>query len=187
MFPLRSVALFPSGRYDQTTDGWTRAIAPPHDTAPVFFRRSACRPSPSFRPEHDRENLQVFDTTMRARNAWSETVISPNRFRSRPPAACTSEADGRLCRDARLQICVSDPVQMQRPPVARAIPPLPLHDVKQPAARSDRAADLVPAAHFLRPGCRVVVLCPPHLRCLGRHFGGARAQILGSAAAPTPK
>ena len=35
-------------------------------------------------------------------DTWSETVIASNRFRSRPPAACPSEADGRLCRNARL-------------------------------------------------------------------------------------
>ena len=50
-----------------------------------------------------------------------------------------------------------------------------------------RAAHLVPAAHFLRPGCRVVVLCPPHLRCLGRRFGGARAQILGVSCSSDPE
>ena len=50
-----------------------------------------------------------------------------------------------------------------------------------------RTAHLVPAAHFLRPGCRVVVLCPPHLRCLGRRFGGARAQILGVSCSSDPE
>ena len=53
--------------------------------------------------------------------------------------------------------------------------------------RGCRAAHLVPAAHFLRPGCRVVVLCPPHLRCLGRRFGGARAQILGVSCSSDPE
>ena len=50
-----------------------------------------------------------------------------------------------------------------------------------------RTAHLVPAAHFLRPGCRVVVLCPPHLRYLGRRFGGARAQILGVSCSSDPE
>ena len=108
-------------------------------------------------------------------NTWSETVISPNRFRSRPPAACTSEADGRLCRHARLQIMCERPRPNAKAAGGKGHPPAPLHDVKQPAARSDRAADLVPAAHFLRPGwCVRLALSPPHLRCVTSASAGSR-------------
>jgi hypothetical protein len=54
----------------------------------------------------------------------------------------------------------------------------PLRDLR-------RAAPLVPAAHFLRPGCHFL-LSPPHLRCLCRRFGGPAPETLASAVAPTP-
>jgi hypothetical protein len=51
-----------------------------------------------------------------------------------------------------------------------------------------RAAHLVPAAHFLRPGCRVVLLClhrisPLHVPALRR----ARARILGVSCSSDPE
>src|SRR6478735_2125177 len=51
-------------------------IAPPRDTASVFFHRSPRWPSPSSRPEHDLENLQALSETMRPEDTWSETVIA---------------------------------------------------------------------------------------------------------------
>ena len=51
-----------------------------------------------------------------------------------------------------------------------------------------RAAHLVPATHFLRPGCRVVFLCLHRiLRCMCRRFGGLVPKSLASAAAPALK
>ena len=51
-----------------------------------------------------------------------------------------------------------------------------------------RAAPLVPAAHFLRPGwCVRLALSPPHLRCVYRRLGGLAPKSLASAAAPAPK
>ena len=57
-----------------------------------------------------------------------------------------------------------------------------------PPRDSDHAARLVPAAHFLCPGCRVVLLClhrisPLHLPALRR----ARAQILGVSCSSDPE
>ena len=85
------------------------------------------------------------------------------------------------------QIMCERPRRMQRPPAAWATPRSRFTMSNSPLRGIRRTAHLVPAAHFLRPGCRVVVLCPPHLRCLGRRFGGARAQILGVSCSPDPE
>jgi hypothetical protein len=51
-----------------------------------------------------------------------------------------------------------------------------------------RAAHLVPAAHFSRPGRRVAFLCLHRiLRCMCRRFGGLAPKSLASAAAPALK
>ena len=124
MFPLLRASRSSSHglRHGQATDGWMRMIAPPRDTASVFFHRSACWSSPSSRPGHDLEICTLWKRPCDQENTWSETVIAPRRFRSRPPAAFTSEDDGRLCRSARLPDMCERPSQMERPPAAWAIP-----------------------------------------------------------------
>ena len=74
--------------------------------------------------------------------------MRPNRFRSRPPAACTPEADGRLCRNARLPDMCERPRRMQRPPLAwPALGPSSQCQTARCAAWF-RAARLFPATHL---------------------------------------
>ena len=74
--------------------------------------------------------------------------MRPNRFRSRPPAACPSEADGRLCRNARLPDMCERPRQMERPPAAwAALRPSSRCQTARCAAWF-RATRLFPATHF---------------------------------------
>ena len=87
--------------------------------------------------------------------------MRPNRFRSRPPAACPSEADGRLCRNARL------PDMCERP---RANAKAALGMDRAPSfftmSNSPLRGLLVPRSTFsgLSPSAT-------HLRCC-RRFGG---------------
>ena len=136
------------GQRDQATDGWMRTIAPPRDTASVFFHRSPRWSSPSSRPEHDLETCRLSMRPCDQEDTWSETVIASNRFRSRPPAACPSEADGRLCRNARLPDMCERPRQMERPPAAwAALRPSSRCQTARCAAWF-RATRLFPATHF---------------------------------------
>jgi hypothetical protein len=78
--------------------------------------------------------------------------LRPNRFRSRPPAACTSEADGRLCRNARLpDMCersranAKAALGMARAPSFFTMSNSPLRDLVPRRTSLSRDA-------FLRPG-----------------------------------
>ena len=110
-----------------------------------------------------------------------------NRFRSRPPAACTSEADGRLCRNARLPDMCERPranakaaLGMARAPSFFTMSNSPPRGLTRSPSRSRGA--------FSAPGLsRRCSLSPPHLCCLGRRFGGARAQILGVSCSSDPE
>jgi hypothetical protein len=114
--------------------------------------------------------------------------LRPNRFRSRPPAACTSEADGRLCRNARLPDMCERPRANAKAALSMARAPSFFTMSNSPPRGVFRTAHLVPAAHFLRPGRRVVVLCLHRISAaLGRRFGGARAQILGVSCSSDPE
>jgi hypothetical protein len=69
-----------------------------------------------------------------------------------------------------------------RPPVVL------LHDVKQPAPRRLPHSASRSRGAFSAPGLsRRCSLSPPHLCCLGRRFGGARAQILGVSCSSDPE
>jgi hypothetical protein len=127
MFPLlrASPSFSHSPGHDQATDGRMRATAPPRDTASVFFHRSACWPSPSSRPEHDLENLQAFDETMRPRRYLERnrdcvrTGFAPGR-----PPPVRPRLTGACAAMRGFQICVSGDTQMQsRYPHAPALRP----------------------------------------------------------------
>ena len=85
------------------------------------------------------------------------------------------------------QICVSGHAQMQRPP--SAWPAL------RPSSRCQTARRVIcprspsrSRGAFSAPGLsRRCSLSPPHLCCLGRRFGGARAQILGVSCSSDPE
>jgi hypothetical protein len=63
-----------------------------------------------------------------------------------------------------------------------------LHDVKQPASRPPPRSTSRSRGAFSAPGLsRRFSLSPPHLRCLGRCFGRARAQILGVSCSSDPE
>ena len=172
MFPLlRASPSLSIGQRDQATDGWMRTIAPPRDTASVFFHRSPLWSSPSSRPEHDL--LQAFDETMRPRRYLERnrncvrTGFAPGR-----PLPVHPRLTGACAAMRGFQICVSGHAQMQRPPSAWATPHSRFTMSNSPLRGIRRAAHLVPAAHFLRPGCRVVLLC---LRRVSAAFAGASA------------
>ena len=76
-----------------------------------------------------------------------------------------------------------------RPTAALARPPVViLHDVKQPARVILPRSTSRSRGAFSAPGLsRRCSLSPPHLCCLGRRFGGARAQILGVSCSSDPK
>jgi hypothetical protein len=121
-------------------------------------------------------------------DTWSETVIASSRFRSRPPAACPSEADGRLCRNARLPDMCERPRANAKAALGMARAPSFFTMSNSPPRDLSTQPVSFPAAHFLRPGCRVVVLC---LHRISAALAGAAAGLapksLASAAAPTPK
>ena len=86
------------------------------------------------------------------------------------------------------QICVSGHAQMQRPPSAwPALPSSFFTMSNSPPRDFVHAARLVPAARFLRPGCRVVGLCLHRISAPCRRFGRARAQILGVSCSSDPE
>jgi hypothetical protein len=189
MFPLlRASPSFSIGQRDQATDGWMRTIAPPRDTASVFFHRSPRWSSPSSRPEHDLETCRLSMRPCDQEDIWSETVIASNRFRSRPPAACPSEADGRLCRNARLPDMCERPranakvaLGMDRAPSFFTMSNSPLHDLTtQPVSFPRRivCARVVASLFFVSTAS---LLPWPPLR------PGLAPKSLASAAAPTPK
>jgi len=150
-------------------------IAPPRDTASVFFHRSPRWPSPSSRPEHDLENLQALNETMRPEDTWSETVIASEPI--------SLQAARRLSiRGWRAPVpqCAASRYVWAATRKCKGRPrhgphPFPLHDVKQPAAWFVHAARLVPAARLrVRVGASVS-LGLRHLHRISAAFAGASA------------
>ena len=197
MFPLLRAPLSLSHglRHDQATDGWMRMMAQPRDTAPVFFHRSACWSSPSSRPEHDLENLQAFDETMRSskyleRNRDSvRTDFAPGR-----PPPVHPRRTGACAAMRGFQICVSDQVKCKGRP--RGGPyPVPAsrcqtaRRVACPRSRSRSRGALV------RPGCciRLASASPPlrrlHPFCaaVADASAGEPAVTWATASPPAPK
>ena len=193
MFPLLRASPSLSHRpgHDQATDGWMRTIAPPRDTASVFFHRSPRWPSPSSRPEHDLENLQAFDETMRPRRYLERNrdCVRTDFAPGRPPPV-HPRLTGACAAMRGFQICVSGHAQMQRPPSAWAAPRSrftmsnsPLHDLStQPVSFPRRAC----ASGLVRPSrlvSAVSTASPLHVPALRR----ARAQILGVSCSSGPE
>ena len=168
-----------------------RSIAPPRDTASVFFHRSPCWSSPSSRPEHDLENLQAFDETMRPRRYLERNrdCVRTDFAPGRPPPV-HPRLTGACAAMRSFQICVSGHAQMQRPPSAWTAP--------VPASRCQTARRVVcprspsrsrgalSAPGLVRPSRLVSAIStasPLHLPALRR----ARAQILGVSCSSDPE
>ena len=150
MFPLlRASPSLSIGQRDQATDGWMRTIAQPRDAASVFFHCSPRWSSPSSRPEHDLENLQAFDETMRPRRYLERNrdCVRTDFAPGRPPPV-HPRLTGACAAMRGFQICVSGHAQMQRPPSAwPALRPSSRCQTARCAAWF-RAARLFPATHL---------------------------------------
>ena len=100
MFPLlRESPSLSMGQRDQATDGWMRTIAQPRDTASVFF--IALRVDHRRRPGRSMISKPLGET-MRPRRYLERNRIASEPISLQAARACPSEADGRLCRNARL-------------------------------------------------------------------------------------
>ena len=176
MFPLlRASPSLSIGQRDQATDGWMRTIAPPRDTASVFFHCSPRWSSPSSRPEHDLENLQAFDETMRPRRYLERNrdCVRTDFAPGRPPPV-HPRLTGACAAMRGFQICVSGHAQMQRPPSAWTAlrsrftmsnsPPRDLSTQHVSFPRRISAPGLVRPSRFLR-----------HLHRISAAFAGASA------------